>query len=64
MSDSNTPQTPEAVAFQLMERILQLEGKYTEKSNKHDSSDKKLYASRQDVLDTYKECLKVVKEIG
>ena len=63
-SNSNTPQTPEAVAFQLMERILQLEGKYTEKSNKHDSSDKKLYASRQEILNTYKECLTLVRSTG
>lgn len=46
-SNSNIPQTPEAVAYQLMDRIF--EGKYP---------------SKQEILDTYKECLKVVKEIG
>lgn len=49
MSDfnSNTPQTPEAVAYQLMERIL-----------------KNTYPSKQEILDTYKECLTLVKNTG
>lgn len=47
MSDSNIPQTPEAVAFQLMEKIF-----------------KGQYPSKQEILDTYKECLKIAKEIG
>lgn len=64
MSNSNIPQTPEAVAYQLMERILKLEGKYIETRGDHDAEDKRRYASRQEILDTYKECLKIVKEIG
>ena len=49
-----TPQTPEAVAYQLMDLIFTVEGKksttYTKGSFK-----------RQDILETYKECLAVVK---
>lgn len=66
MSDfnSNIPQTPEAVAFQLMDRILKLEGKFPDAQGIQSTRDKSLYPSRQEVLDTYKECLKIVKEIG
>lgn len=43
------PQTPEAVAYKLMKEILDVENKMGAVS------------TRKDILDTYAECIKVVK---
>lgn len=50
------PQTPEAVAYKLMQDILTLEEKYIGASPKDIKR-----ATRKDILDTYAECIKVVK---
>ena len=47
MTDSNIPESPEAIAYKLMEKIFKGE-----------------YPSKQEILDTYNECLKIVKNIG
>jgi len=53
MSDiKQIPQTPEAVAFQLMENILESEGKGPSAN----------LATRKEILQTFQECLLAVKE--
>jgi hypothetical protein len=63
-SNSNIPQTPEAVAFQLMERILKLEGKLPDAHGIQSAGNKDKYPSRQEILDTYQQCLKIIKDIS
>ena len=50
------PQTPEAIAYELMKEILTLEEKYIKASPKDIKR-----ATRQDILETYAQCIKVVK---
>ena len=60
MNEKPIPQTPEAVAYQLMLCIFLAENKATF----HDGfGTTKLKATlpRQEILDTYKECLRAVK---
>jgi hypothetical protein len=57
----NTPQTPEAVAYQLMQDIFQAEKKVTSFSALVHSPGMSL-AQRQDIIDTYTQCIKMVTQ--
>ena len=54
------PESPEAIAYRLMENILTVEGKYIEPLTT-DLDDRYKFATREDILNTYSECAKVVK---
>ena len=57
-----TPQSPEAVAYQLMKDILLVENKVIENTSGNPMiRDPIKAATRQEILDTYKECLFVTR---
>ena len=51
------PQTPEAVAYKLMEDILAVEGKHLISSDRIGER-----PTRKDILETYAECIRVVQQ--
>lgn len=63
MSDNNIPQTPEAVAYKLMQDILTSEGKFNinPASPSRNTMIVTITATRQEIFDTYKQCLLAVK---
>ena len=61
MSSSNNPfQTPEAVAYQLMNTIFYAEGKLNSVDTSQFAFLEK-HVTREYILSTYKECLAIVK---
>ena len=61
MSDINhIPQTPEAVAYKLMQGIFLVEGKQI--GYKRGTDKQENYPTREEILQTYKQCLIATKE--
>ena len=54
------PESPEAIAYKLMQDVLKIEGKTIDWITK-DLDDRYKFATREDILNTYSECAKVVK---
>ena len=59
MSNNIIPQTPEAVAYQLMKDILIVECKCI--GQDPNPTPPLVRATKQDILNTYSECIKIVK---
>lgn len=57
---SDIPQSPEAVAYELMTNIFKSEGKGMFVPAKN-SETKTVTTTRKEIIDTYKECLDAVK---
>lgn len=57
---SNIPQTPEAIAYLLMEAIFRVEKKVLHVPDRSSGS-ASVAATKKDILDTYGECLKMVR---
>ena len=56
------PESPEAITYQLMKDVFQSENKSIAKVDSKTSSE--IRATKQDILDTYSECLAIVKKVN
>ena len=60
--DKTIPETPEAIAYKLMQDIFICNHKLIKlKDTKYQLENSYTYATEQDILDTYKKCLTLVK---